>query len=86
MTSTAIRSTAHDDALPEDRPSDDDIFGMARYLADAVEHGDISEEDGATALSAWAAPDPHVLEQAANHLPRDSETEHLLRAAYELAA
>jgi hypothetical protein len=66
--------------------ADDDIFGITRYLADAVEHGDISEEDGATALSEWAAPDPKILERAAERLPRDSESEHLLRAAYRHAA
>jgi len=65
---------------------DDDIFGITLYLADAVEHGDISEEDGATALSEWAAPDPTILERAAALLPRDSESEHLLRAAYRHAA
>ena len=85
MTSTAIRATADDVARFEEEPSDDDIFGIARYLADAVVHGDISEEDGANALSEWA-PDPHVLERAATRLPPDSEAEHLLRAAYQHAA
>jgi len=85
VTSTAIPSSAPYDVLREDQPADDDVFGIARYLADAVVHGDISEEDGANALSEWA-PDPHVLERAAMRLPPDSEAEHLLRAAYQHAA
>jgi hypothetical protein len=85
VTSTATRATADDAARWEEEPSEDDIFGMARYLADAVVNGDISEEDGANALSEWA-PDPQVLRRAATRLPRDSETEHLLRAAYQHAA
>jgi hypothetical protein len=85
VTSTAIRTTADDAARWEEEPSDDDIFGIARYLADAVVNGDISEEAGATALSDWS-PDRQVLRRAATRLPRDSETEHLLRAAYQHAA
>jgi hypothetical protein len=85
VTSTAIRTTADDAAHWEEKPSDDDIFGIARYLADAVVNGDISEEDGADALTEWA-PDRQILRRAATRLPRDSETEHLLRAAYRHAA
>ena len=85
MTSTALHSTAYDVDRPEDQPADDDVFGMARYLADAVVHGDISEEEGADALTEWA-PNRDVLERAATRLPPDSEAEHLLRAAYRHAA
>jgi hypothetical protein len=84
--SISIHSPAPDDARWREEASDDDIFGIARYLADAVVCGDISEEDGATALSEWAAPDRKVLQRAAARLPRDSESEHLLRAAYRHAA
>jgi hypothetical protein len=86
VSSISIHSSARDDVRCQEEASDDDIFGIARYLADAVVHGDISEEDGATALSEWAAPDPEVLERAATRLSRDSEAEHLLRAAYQHAA
>ena len=73
--------------VPRKEPtSDDDIFGVARYLADAVVHGDISEEDGENALLDWAGPDRNVLERAAKRMRPDSETEHLLRAAYHHAA
>jgi hypothetical protein len=62
------------DSLADDRTSDDDIFGVARYLADAVEHGDISEEDGECALLEWAGPDPRVLERAATRVDPSSDT------------
>ena len=86
MTSTAIHATVDGDSCWEEKPSDDDVFGIARYLADAVVNGEISEADGASALSDWAAPDVHVLARAATRLPHDSEAEHLLRAAYLHAA
>ena len=80
----------HLTAAPEvpwyDPTSDDDIFGVARYLADAVVHGDISEEDGENALLDWAGRDRDVLARAAKRIRPDSETEHLLRAAYHHAA
>ena len=80
-------TTAHARIAPWEEPaSDDDIFGMARYLADAVSHGDITEDDGETALLEWAAPDRDVLERAARHLTRNSEAERLLTAAYHHAA
>jgi hypothetical protein len=86
MTSTVIHAELDEDARPEEQVSVDDIFGVARYLADAVEHGDIKEEDGATALLDWAGPDEQILERVAMRLSPDSEAEHLLRAAYQHAA
>ena len=86
MTSTVIHAEVDEDARPEEQVSVDDIFGVARYLADAVEHGDINEEDGATALLDWAGPDEQILERVAMRLSPDSEAEHLLRAAYQHAA
>jgi len=84
MTSSTEHATV--DAWSEERASDDDIFGVARYLADAVEHGDISEEDGECALLEWAGPDSRVLERAATRVDPQSETEHLLRGAFHRAA
>jgi len=70
-----------------DRPtSDDDIFGVARYLADAVNQGEITEADGERALLDWAGPDRDALRRAATYLSPKSEAEHLLRAAYDHAA
>jgi hypothetical protein len=86
VTSTSTRVVARSDAPWEERTSDDDVFGVARYLADAVEHGEISEADGETALLEWAAPDCQVLVRAARHLAPDSEAEHLLRGAFYRAA
>ena len=86
MTSTVIHVDVDEDSRPEEQVSVEDIFGVARYLADAVEHGDINEEDGATALMEWAGPDEQLLERAAMRLSPDSEAEHLLRAAYRHAA
>ena len=39
MTSTAIHTTVDGDARWEEKTSDDDVFGIARYLADAVVNG-----------------------------------------------
>jgi hypothetical protein len=86
VTSTTVRAVARPDSSWDEQTSDDDVFGIARYLADAVEHGEISEADGERALLEWAAPDPQVLVRAARHLAPDSEAEHLLRAAYHHAA
>ena len=86
MTATATHSDFNSDAPWEEPASDDDVFGMARYLADAVSHGDISEDDGEIALCEWAAADRDVLERAANHLARNSPAERLLIAAYHHAA
>ena len=80
-------TTAHARIAPWEEPaSENDIFGMARYLADAVSQGDISEDDGETALWEWAAPDRDALERAAKHLARTSQAERLLTAAYHHAA
>jgi len=73
-------------APPKEPATDDDVFGMARYLADAVCDGEISEEAGETALWEWAAPDRDVLERAARHLRPNSEAERLLIGAYHHAA
>ena len=87
MTSTVTHADVDEaEARPEEQVSVEDIYGVARYLADAVEHGDIDEEDGATALLEWAGPDERLLERVATHLSPDSEAEHLLRAAYAHAA
>jgi hypothetical protein len=87
MTSTVKQGDLDEaDGRPEAQVSVEDIYGVARYLADAVEHGDINEEDGATALLEWAGPDEKLLERVATHLSPDSEAEHLLRAAYAHAA
>ncbi|HTL86331.1 MAG TPA: hypothetical protein VL856_14185 [Acidimicrobiia bacterium] len=87
MTSTVKPGGIDDaDARPEEQVSVEDLYGVARYLADAVEHGDINEEDGAAALLEWAGPDEQLLERVATHLSPDSEAEHLLRAAYAHAA
>ena len=86
MTSSTVHATADPNARWEDRTSDDDIFGVARYLAEAVVHGDVSEADGESALLEWTGPDRHGLERAAMRLAPDSETEHLLRAACHHAA
>jgi hypothetical protein len=87
VSSTAAHNEFNPDASWQDDPaSDDDIFGMARYLAEAVSHGDISEDDGETALCEWAASDPDVLERAARHLDRNSQEKSLLLAAYHHAA
>src|SRR4051812_26578229 len=80
-TTTCVR---HSSAA--DRVAHDDIFGMARYLADAVGDGEISEEAGEIALWEWAAPDRDVLERAARHLRPDSEAERLVIGAYHHAA
>jgi hypothetical protein len=87
MTSTVIQGDVDEpEARPEEQVSVEDIYGVARYLADAVEHGDIDEEEGATALLEWAGPDEQLLERVATHLSPDSEAEHLLRAAHAHAA
>lgn len=80
------RASANLDAPWREPASDEDIFGVARYLADAVEHGEIKEEDGENALWEWAAQDRDALERAARHLTRNSEAERLLIGAYHHAA
>ena len=85
MTSSTDQA-ALDPHAPWDAPTADDIFGVARYLAEAVGHGDISEDDGEIALLDWAGPDCHVLERADMRLAANPETEQLLRAALSRAA
>jgi hypothetical protein len=62
----------------------DDVFGIARYLADAVSGGEITLDDGARALAEWA--DETVLSDVAAHLSAGSDTEHLVQAATEWRA
>ena len=85
-TTATARAGINSDAPREQPASDDDIFGIARYLAEAVSNGAISEEDGESALCEWAAPDRDVLERAARHLTRNSNIERLLIGAYHHAA
>jgi len=65
-------------------PVEDDVFGIARYLADSVSDGEITLDDGARALAEWA--DEKVLSAVAAHLSADSDTEHLVKAATRRAA
>jgi len=61
--------------------SEDDIYGMTRYLAAAVVDGEISEEEASAALGEFAEHDGRLLERAATHQAPQSETERLLHLA-----
>jgi len=61
--------------------SEDDIYGMTRYLAAAVLDGEISEEEASAALGEFAEHDGRLLERAATHQAPQSETERLLHLA-----
>ena len=74
--------TVSDESSP--RPVEDDIFGIARYLADSVSDGQITLADGAHALAEWA--DTAILDHVAAHLAPGSEAEHLVHAAAEWRA
>jgi hypothetical protein len=74
------------DAPWNEPASTDDIFGMARFLAEAVTNGKISEAEGEAALWEWASPDRDVLERAGRHLTRNSPAERLVSAAFHHAA
>ncbi len=70
--------------VPEDAPVEDDVFGIARYLAGSISSGEITLDDGAQALAEFA--DQAVLTDVAAHLSVDSDTEHLVQAATRCAA
>jgi hypothetical protein len=65
--------------VPEDASVEDDVFGIARYLAEAISNGEITFDDGARALVEWA--DRTVLADVAAQLSAGSNTEHLVRVA-----
>ncbi len=60
-----------------------DVYGVSRYLADAVARGEISVEDGASALAEWG--DDTTLHHVADRAP-GSTIERMLHAAARHAA
>jgi hypothetical protein len=61
--------------------SDDDLFGIARYLESAVVDGEIGMEDAARALVDWADHDARTLARAAARSHAGSGADMLLHVA-----
>jgi hypothetical protein len=61
--------------------SDDDLFGIARYLESAVVDGEIGMDDAAQALVDWADHDGRTLAQAAARSHSGSGADMLLHVA-----
>jgi hypothetical protein len=61
--------------------SDDDLFGIARYLESAVVDGEIRMDDAAHALGDWADHDARALERAAARTHVGSDADLLLHVA-----
>jgi len=67
----------------EDAPVEDDVFGIARYLAGSISSGEITLDDGVQALVEFA--DQGVLTDVAAHLSAGSDAEYLVQAATRAA-
>jgi len=61
--------------------SDDDLFGIARYLEAAVVDGEVGMDDAARALVDWADHDARALARAAARSHAGSGADMLLHVA-----